>query len=138
MWPFRKRPAELKPQAGERLQRVCTSAPTIEAADHLREDRTELFARDDTTAGAQCAMRVWGKRVRASGLAEFASLRGTIERGLEEITHDFQGRQTSGVGEGCTNRVNVLKRRCDGRFTVGRLFQRRTLDLQGDHLFAHT
>jgi hypothetical protein len=34
--------------------------------------------------------------------------------------------------------VNVLKRRCDGRFTVGRLFQRLTLDLQGDHLFAHT
>jgi transposase len=46
MWPFRKRPVDLKPQEGERLQRVFTDAPKIEAAYHLREDLTELFERD--------------------------------------------------------------------------------------------
>jgi transposase len=57
MWPFRKRPGELKPQEWELLKRVFTYSPNIEAAYHLREDLTELFARDDTKTGAKCAIR---------------------------------------------------------------------------------
>ena len=138
MWPFRQRPGDLKPQAWELLERVFTGSPKLEAAYHLREDLTELFERDDTKAGATCAIRAWGKRVRASGLAEFESLLGTIDRWMDQITNDFQGRQTSGFVEGFNNRVNVLKRRCDGIFNVGRLFQRLTLDLHAYQLFGHT
>jgi transposase len=57
---------------------------------------------------------------------------------MDEITHDFQDRQTSGCVEGFNNRVKVLKRRCYGIFDVGRRFQRLTLDLHGYHLFGHT
>ena len=52
--------------------------------------------------------------------------------------HDCQGRQTSGVVEGCNTRVKGLKRRCDGIFTVGSLCQRRTLDVPGYPRFGHT
>ncbi len=138
MGPFRKRPGDLTPQEWERLERVFTGSPQIEAAYSLRADLTNLFERDDTKAGATCAMRAWGQRVRASGLAEFESFLGTIERWLDEITHDFQGRQTSGFVEGFNNRVKVLKRRCYGIFDSGRLFQRLTLDLHGYQLFGHT
>ena len=137
MWPFRKRPADLKPPEWDLLERVFTYSPKIEAAYHLREDLTELFARDDTKGGAKCAIRAWCKRVRASGLAEFESFLGTIERGIDEITNYFQGRQTSGFVEGFNNRVKVLKRRCYGIFDVGRLLQRLTLDLHGYQLFGH-
>ena len=138
MWPFRKRPGDLKPQEWELLERVFTRSPKIEAAYNLREDLTELFERDYTKAGAKCAIRAWCKRVRQSGLAEFEGFLGTIDRWLNEITNDFQGRQTSGFVEGFNNRVKVLKRRCDGIFNVGRLFQRLTLDLHGYQLFGHT
>jgi transposase len=138
MWPFRKRPADLKPQEEELLQRVFTYSPKIEAAYHLREDLTELFERDYTKAGAKCAIRAWCKRVHANGLVEFESVLVTIDRWLEEITNYFQGRQTSGFVEGFNNRVKVLKRRCYGLFNVGRLFQRLTLDLHGYQLFGHT
>jgi len=138
MWPFRKRPVDLKPQEWELLERVFTYSPKIEVAYNLREDLTELFERDYTKVGATCAMRAWCKRVRASGLAEFKSFLGTIERWMDEITNDFQGRQTSGFVEGFNNRVKVLKRRCYGIFDVGRLFQRLTLDLHGYQLFGHT
>jgi transposase len=138
MWPFRKRPADLKPPEWELLERVFTSSPKIEAAYNLREDLTALFECDYTKVGAKCAIRAWGKRVRASGLAEFESFLGTIDRWLEEITNYFQGRQTSGFVEGFNNRVKVLKRRCYGIFDVGRLFQRLTLDLHGYQLFTHT
>jgi transposase len=138
MWPFRKRPAALKPSEWELLERVFTYSPNIEAAYHLREDLTELFERDYTKVGAKCAIRAWCTRVCASGLAEFERFLGTIERWMDEITNYFQGRQTSGFVEGFNNRVKVLTRRCDGIFDVGRLFQRLTLDLHGYQRFGHT
>jgi transposase len=134
-WPCRRRPAARKPSEWER---VCTASPTIEAASHLREDLPAWFAHDSTQGGATWAIRAWGKRGRASGRAEFESFLGTIARGSAAITNDCQGRQTSGVVEGFNNRVKGLKRRCDGIFAVGRLFQRRTLDLHGYQLFGHT
>jgi transposase len=138
MWPCRQRPGDLKPQAWELLERVFTCSPKIEAAYNLREDLTNLFECGYTKAGAKCAIRAWCQRVRASGLAEFESFLGTIDRWMDEITNDFQGRQTSGFVEGFNHRVKVLKRRCYGIFDVGRLFQRLTLDLHGYQLFGHT
>jgi transposase len=137
MWPFRKRPADLKPSEWDLLERVFTHSPKIEAAYHLREDLTELFERDYTKMGAKCAIRAWCKRVRASGLAEFERFLGTIERWIAEITNYFRGWQTSGFVKGFNNRVKVLNRRCYGIFDVGRLFQRLTLDLHGYQLFGH-
>jgi transposase len=138
MWPFRKRPEELKPEAGDLLERLFTYSPKIEVAYHLRVDLTDLFDRDYTKAGAKCAIWAWCKRVRQSGLTEFERFLGTIDRWLDEITNYFQGRQTSGFVEGFNNRVKVLTRRCYGMFNVGRLFQRLTLDLHGYQLFGHT
>jgi transposase len=138
MWPFRQRSGDLEPEEWDLLERLFTYSPKIEAAYHLREDLTDLFDRDYTKAGAKCAILAWCKRVRQSGLAEFESVLGTIERWLDEITNYFQGRQTSGFVEGFNNRVKVLTRRCYGLFNVGRLFQRLTLDLHGYQLFGHT
>ena len=136
--PLRKQPGELEPLERELLERVFSASPTIEAASHRREDLTALFARDDTKVGAKGAIRAWGKRVRQSGLAAFERFLGTVKRWREEITNDCMGRQTSGCVEGFNNRVQVLKRRGYGIFTVGSLFQRLTLDLHGYPLFAHT
>jgi transposase len=138
MWPFRQRPGALDPQEWERLERLFIYSPKSEAAYHLREDLTDLFERDDTKAGAKGAIRAWCKQVRRSGLAEFESFLGTINRWMDEITNYFQGRQTSGFVEGFNNRVKVLKRRCYGIVNVSRLFQRLTLDLHGYQLFGHT
>jgi hypothetical protein len=41
------------------------------------------------------------------------------------------------VVEGFHTRVQGLLRRGSGRFTGGSLFQRRTLDVQGDQRFGH-
>jgi transposase len=112
MWPFRKRPVERKPHAWELLERVLTCSPKIEAAYNLREDLTALFKRDDTKAGATRAIQAWVKRVRAGGLAEFDRFLRTIDRWMDKLTNDFQGRQTSGFVEGVNNRVKVLRRRC--------------------------
>jgi len=138
MWPFRQQPGDLKPEERALLERVFRSSPKIEAAYHLREDLTDLFERNDTKAGAKRAIRGWCKRVRESRRAEFESCLGTLDRWMEEITNDFQGRQTSGFVEGFNNRVKVLKRRCYGIFTVRSLFPRLTLDLHGYQLFGHT
>lgn len=138
MGPWRTRPATLAPQEWERLARVFAVSPTLEKADHLREDLPDRCVRDDTTAGAKGAMRAWYTRGPASGRAEGERVLGTIDRWMDQITHDGQARQTRGVVEGFNNRVKVLKRRCDGIFDVGRRLQRLTLDGHGDQRFGHT
>jgi transposase len=102
MWPFRKRPEELEPEEWDLLERLFTHSPKVEAAYHLREDLTDLFDRDDTKAGATCAIRPWCKQVRQSGLAEFERFLGTIERWMDEIMNYFRGRQTSGLSRAST------------------------------------
>lgn len=138
MWPFRKRPSDLKDEEWLLLSRLFTHSPELEVAYNLREDLTELFDRDYTKVGAKCAIAAWCKRVRASGLEEFTSFLGTIETWLDEITNYFLERQTSGFVEGFNNRVKVLKRRCYGIFNVGRIFQRLTLDITGYEIFGLT
>jgi len=138
MWPFRKQPGALEPEEWDLRERLFASSPQSETAYHRREDLTDLFERDDTKAGATCAIRAWCTRVRRSGLAEFERFLGTIDRWMDQITHDFQGRQTSGFVEGFNHRVKGLKRRCYGIFNVGRLFQRLTRDLHGYQRFTHT
>ena len=76
--------------------------------------------------------------MRQRGLAECERVLGTIDRWMEELTNDFLGRQTSGLVEGFTTRVNVLQRRGDGIFNVGTLCQRLTLDWHGSQRFGHT
>jgi transposase len=137
MWPFRQQPGDLEPEEWDRLERLFTDSPKLEAAYHLREDLPDLFKRDSTKAGAKCAIRAWCKRVCRSGLAEFASVLGTIDRWMDQLTNDFQGRQTSGLVAGFNNRVKVLTRRCYGLFNVGRLFQRLTRDWHGYQRFGH-
>jgi transposase len=138
MWPIRQRPGALEPREWDLLERLFASSPKIAVAYHLREDLTDLFEREYTKGGAKGAIRAWCKRVRQRGLAAFERFLGTIERWREAITHDFQGRQTSGFVEGFNNRVKVLTRRCYRLFNVGRLFQRLTLDWHGYPLFGHT
>ena len=111
-------------------------SPTLDAASHLREALTDLCDRDDTKAGAKRAIRAWCQRVRQRGLAACARVLGTLARWMAAITHDFSGRQTSGVVEGFNNRVKVLTRRCSGICTVGTLFPRLTRDWHGDQRFG--
>jgi transposase len=135
-WPVRQRPGEREPEARERLERRFTDSPTLDAASHLREALTDLCDRDDTKAGAKRAIRAWCQRVRQRGLAACARVLGTLARWMAAITHDFSGRQTSGVVEGFNNRVKVLTRRCSGICTVGTLFPRLTRDWHGDQRFG--
>jgi len=138
MWPFRKRSQDLDDEERHLLARLFTACERIKTAYTLREDLRELFERPYTKRGAKVALRAWCKRVRASGLGQFASVARMIEEWLDEITNYFLERQTSGFVEGFNNRVKVLKRRCYGIFDVGRIFQRLTLDVRGYELFAPT
>jgi len=55
---------------------------------------------------------------------------------MDERTHDFLDRQTSGFVEGLKNKIKVIKRRCYGILNVKHLFQRIYLDLSGYALCA--
>jgi len=91
-----------------------------------------------TKAQAQKKIRVWIKKVKASGLSCFNSFFNTLEHWWHEITNYFLLRQNSGFVEGFNNKVKVLKRRAYGLYNLKHLFQRIYLDIQGYRLFAQT
>ncbi|NER31785.1 MAG: ISL3 family transposase [Symploca sp. SIO1C4] len=138
MWPFRKRPMDLKDEETELLQRLFTYSPKLKQAYTLREELTEVFQKNYTKAQAKCAIWGWCNRVQKSAIEEFDSFLGTVDTWLDEITNFFLERLTSGFVEGFNNRVKVLKRRCYGIFDVGQLFQRLSLDLNGYQNFSPT
>jgi hypothetical protein len=100
MGPFRQRSGELEAQEWDLLERRLTASPQREAAEHLRDALTDLVEQDAPTAGATCALRAWCTRGRPRGRAACERVLGTLERGLDEITHACQGRPTRGVGGG--------------------------------------
>jgi transposase len=135
-WAFRKHPADLSPEEQERLARLFTYSPKLEAAYLLREELTTIFEQATSQPQAQEQIRAWQDRVRQSGLNCFDDFLKTLERWWHEITNYLVHRDSSGFVEGLNNKLKVLKRRCYGVLNLGHLFQRIFLDLEGYRLFA--
>jgi transposase len=136
MWPFRKRPADLQPDEKTQLNRLFVASPELEQAYTLREQLTDIFDHDHTKDTATTAIKAWCQRVRTREIREFDGFLTTLDNWLDEITNYFLERQSSGFVEGFNNRIKVLKRRCYGIFDVKRLFQRLTLDVNGNQRFG--
>ena len=136
MWAFRKKPADLKPEEREVLNRLFGYAPRLEQAYQLREQLTTIFEERISKTIAKIKIQAWIKRVEKSGLKCFDDFLKTLVNWWEEITNYFVNRANSGFVEGLNNKLKVLKRRCYGLFNVAHLFQRIYLDLEGYRLFA--
>jgi transposase len=136
LWPFRKPWADLSPEEQEKLNRLFTLAPALKAAHGLREILTFIFDAPLTKAKARDDLEGWASLVKDSGLTCFDSFLTTLDERLDERTSYFLDRQSSGFVEGLNNKIKVLKRRCYGIFSPGRLFQRLHLDLAGYRLFG--
>ena len=108
----------------------------LKAAYTLREILTLIFDEPLTKAKARDYLEGWASLVKDSGLTCFDSFLTTLDERLDEITNYFLDRQSSGFVEGLNNKIKVLKRRCYGIFSPGRLFQRLHLDLAGYRLFG--
>jgi transposase len=102
----------------------------------LREVLTLIFDEPLTKAKACDYLEGWASLVKESGLPCFDSFLTTLDERLDEITNYFLDRQSSGFVEGLNNKIKVLKRRCYGIFSPGRLFQRLHLDLAGYRVFG--
>jgi len=131
LWLFRKRWTELAEDEQSRLARVFLYSPDLEKAYVLREGLTLIFDHATSKTHATQALQVWREQVEKSGLRCFDRFLTTLDNWTDEITNYFHDRQTSGFVEGLNNKIKVLKRRCYGRLSVRRLFQRLFLDLEG-------
>ena len=103
----------------------------MEKAYALRECLTLIFDHATSKTHATQALQAWREQVQKSGLRCFDRFLTTLDNWTDEITNYFHDRQTSGFVEGLNNKIKVLKRRCYGRLSVRRLFQRLFLDLEG-------
>jgi transposase len=135
LWLFRKPWADLNPEEREKLQRLFAHSPALKVAHRLREILPLILNEPLTKAKARDYLEGGASLVKDSGLTCFDSFLTTLDERLDEITNYFLDRQSSGFVEGLNNKIKVLKRRCYGIFSPGRLFQRLHLDLAGYRIF---
>jgi transposase len=135
MWPFRTPPADPQPDAQDRLARLFAHAPQRKQAYDLREQLTTIF--DTARANAEGLRRIhrWRRGGEASGLTGVDPFRKLLDTWLELMAHDCRQRPTSGVVEGLNKKLTGLKRRGVGISHLRQLFQRLTLELDGDRRF---
>lgn len=131
MWLFRKRTADLDVEERKHLDRLLAHSPAVAQAHAFREAFTVIFDTTRSKAAGMRKLRIWMRKVRASGLTCFDDFLGLLATWLDRIANYFRSRQTSAFVEGLNNKLKVLKRRCFGIFNLRHFFQRITLDLEG-------
>lgn len=136
LWPFRKRTEDLTDTEQARLDTLLQDSPALQTAYTLREELTAIFDTARSKADGLRRIRFWRQRVERSGLRCFDRFLTLLDTWQDLIANYFTHHQSSGFVEGRNNKLKVLKRRCYGLRTVGRLFQRLTLDLDGYRRFS--
>lgn len=136
MWAFRKPWADLIEQQVSLLM-LFRYAPVLQQVYIFRETMTTIFNSHLTKAQAVTELGAWMKRVTDLGLRCFDTFVAILRKWMDEISNYFIQRQSSGFVEGLNNKIKVIKRRCDGIYNLGRLFQHIWLDVEGRWLFAY-
>jgi transposase len=136
MWLLRRSPADLTDDEQDRLATRFTASPALKRAHTLREELTTIFDTARSKADGLRRIQFWRQRIERSGLTCFDGFLKLLDTWLDRIANSFIDHQTSSFVEGLNNKLKVLKRRCYGLRNVGRLFQRRTLDVSGYRWFS--
>ena len=136
LWPFRKRATDLDAAEQERLETLLAASPALRQAYTLREELTTIFDSAGSKAEGLRQIQGWRQRVVQSRLSCFDGFLKLLDTWQELIANYFLDHHTSSFVEGLNNKLKVLKRRCYGLRNVVRLFQRRTLDLEGYRRFS--
>ncbi len=137
MWAFRKPWPDLTEAQQVMLLTLFSYSPVLKQVYILRELLTGIFNRPLTKAQAIIELEAWIRRVQELGLSCFDAFVGTLQKWMNEISHYFIQRQSSGFVEGLNNKIKVIKRRCYGIYDLGRLFQHIWLDVEGRRLFGY-
>ena len=137
MWIFRKRWADLTEEQRGPLLMLFRYSPMLQQVYIFREVMTSIFNRPLTKAQAVTELEAWIQKIQELGLNCFDSFVGTLRKWMDEITHYFIQRQSSGFVEGLNNKIKVIKRRCYGIYDLGRLFQHIWIDVEGRRLFGY-
>jgi transposase len=136
MWTLRKAKTALNTDEKRQLKRLFAHSPDLKQVYQLSRQLTQLFNTPTTRSGSIRRLKNWMRAVNTSELKCFDTFLGTLETWLEEIANYFVARENSGFVEGLNNRIKVIKRRCYGLVDKNHLFQRISLELNGEAFLA--
>ncbi len=131
MWGLRKKEAELTEDERSALDFLFQHSSSLKLAYAFSQELTAIFNQNLSRRQAQQKIKVWKKRVKASGVTCFKGFLKTSGLYRKEMLNYFLNRHTSGFVEGLNNKIKVIKRRCYGILNVDHLYQRIYLDLEG-------
>ncbi|MEN8123214.1 MAG: ISL3 family transposase, partial [Bacteroidota bacterium] len=132
MWILRKNPQTISDEEKEKLNLLFKYSPLLKKAYNFMNKLTSIFNQDISVKQAKRKINQWIKNVEKSALTCFNTFIKTLKKLWNEILNYFVNRFNSGFVEGLNNKIKVLKRRCYGIFNVENLFQRVSIDLEGN------
>ena len=136
LWPFRKRPQDLREEEQQRLDVLFAHSPQLKQAYTFREQLTTIFDTARSKAEGIRRITAWRRKVEASGLTCYASFLKLLDDWLDPVANYFRHRHTSGFVEGFNTKLKLLKRRCYGIYNLSHFFQRMILDFRGYQRFS--
>lgn len=137
MWALRTKKSKLSDRYKSVLKRAFKLSPKLKEVYELSNQLTKIFNTKTSRNGGIRRLKNWILKVQKSGLKEFDTFIGTLEKQMDEIANYFVQRENSGFVEGLNNRIKVLKRRAYGIVSSIHLFKRISLDLERNNLLNH-
>src|SRR3712207_1252067 len=89
LWPFRKRPQELKEQERERLEALFAFSPSLKQAQAFREQLTTIFETARSKGEGIRRINARRRRVEKSGLACYQPFVKLLDSWLDLIANYF-------------------------------------------------
>ena len=134
LWLLRHNHHNLDDDQHLQLQRLLAHSPQLHKAYTLRTELSAIFDMRLSRKQGKSRLQTWIRKVQRTTLTCFDKAIKTINSHLDLIANYFTCRANSGFVEGFNNKIKVIKRRCYGIKSTGRLFQHLWLDTQG---YAH-
>ena len=132
MWILRKNPLIISDEDKVKLDLLFKYSPVLKKAYNFMNKLTLIFNQNISVKQAKRKIKKWIKDIEKSDLTCFQTFIKTLKKLWNEILNYFLNRANSGSVEGLNNKIKVLKRRCYGIFNVENLFQRVSIDLEGN------
>jgi len=132
MWILRKNPLLISDDEKSKLNLLFKYSPLLKKAYDFMNKLTSIFNQNISVKQAKRKIKKWIIDVEKSELTCFQTFIKTLKKLWNEILNYFLNRANSGSVEGLNNKIKVLKRRCYGIFNVENLFQRVSIDLEGN------
>lgn len=111
-WVLVKNEDNLNAEQKQQLKELYATCPELKICHELKEEFRKIFDQETSRKKAEARLKVWKKKVKATGLKCLGKFLQTFDNWEEWILNYFtSGKVTNGAVEGINTKIKLIKRR---------------------------